>query len=348
MGSALNYVRCHAETGHFLVGLASLSADKVLDQLTHVTVFACLLTPVIVLVQALRAFGVDPKTLLGAVRVDRDRAVSAVPGARFRFATEFRDVTEALKPRPLVVFIDDLDRCGPDNVLAVLETVNFLVSGGDCYIALGLSRPWVEAAVGLGFEKIAAETAESAAASAEASPNGGRAPSPTATDARDKRCRFARHYLEKLVNIEVPVPALDDSASKDILTPDASAKPPRHLRALISQTWLPTLALATVIGGWYVAARAPDSIQAAEAAPPRGPASAPAAVDPTAAFGSAPVPSGHPPPTGPSATIVRTPRRTRFAPGAADALAAIRVLLAAALGTLALLTLVVVLVIRRA
>src|SRR5262249_48764388 len=63
MGFALNYVRCHAETGHFLVGLASLSADKVLEQLTHVTVFAGLLTPVIVLVQALRAFGVDPKTL---------------------------------------------------------------------------------------------------------------------------------------------------------------------------------------------------------------------------------------------------------------------------------------------
>ena len=41
-----------------------------------------------------------------------------------RFRRHFRDVTEALAPRPLVLFVDDLDRCTPEHAMATLETVN--------------------------------------------------------------------------------------------------------------------------------------------------------------------------------------------------------------------------------
>ena len=349
LGFALNYFRCHIESGQFLVGLAGLSAGEFVEQLKHVSALAGVVTPMVVVLQALRGFGVDPKTLLGAVRLDRDRAVSAVPGSRFRFATEFSDVTEALKPRPLVIFIDDLDRCNPENVLEVLETVNFLVSEGECYIVLGLSRPWVETAVGLGFEQIAAETPDSSPGTAETAANGDGARAPAETDPRDKRRRFARHYLEKLVNIEVPVPALDESASTDILAPDAPEKPLRRARALqkagrfVSQSWLPVLAIAMVVGGWYLATGAPDIIPKQETSPQALPALTPTAVAAGVALPSVPGPSGRPTPTEERAA---TP--ARFVPGATDALAGVRVLLPAVLGMLALLTLVVVLVIRRA
>jgi hypothetical protein len=36
-------------------------------------------------------------------------------------------------------------------------------------------------------------------------------------DKAGKQRAFARHYLEKLINIEVPVPALDDAATDSLL-----------------------------------------------------------------------------------------------------------------------------------
>lgn len=74
----------------------------------------------------------------------------------------------------------------------MLEAINFLVSCGDCFVIMGLARRRVERCVGLVFDKIAAE-------------------GPSEVDGRrlsrsEQRQRFAQIYLEKLINIEVPVP----------------------------------------------------------------------------------------------------------------------------------------------
>ena len=96
--------------------------------------------------------------------------LKAEPGVRYRFAAEFADVTKALKPQTLVVFIDDLNRCTQEHVLEVLECINYLITAGDCYIVLGMSRRWVETCVGLAFRELAAEEPDQARGSNDAGP----------------------------------------------------------------------------------------------------------------------------------------------------------------------------------
>jgi photosystem II stability/assembly factor-like uncharacterized protein len=179
-----------------------------------------LLAPVFALVRGLSTFASSTSRvgsrLLGRLRFD---AVSMTPGLRQRFAEHFRDVTEALAPRRLVLFIDDLDRCQPENVVRVLELVNFLVSSGKCYVILGIAPEWVASAVGLGFKEVADEWAALESTKEAARPagaNGKDAPVRSASAAATRRA-FALKYLSKLVNIEIPVPPISSDQAKQLL-----------------------------------------------------------------------------------------------------------------------------------
>ena len=90
-----------------------------------------------------------------------------------------------------------------------------------------MDRRQIEYCVGLGFEKLVEGLPEDELIYAtEETP-----------DRAGKQRAFARHYLEKLINIEVPVPALDDAATDSLLSrgintakPD-DADPPNWLGA---------------------------------------------------------------------------------------------------------------------
>ena len=156
---------------------------------------------VVAVLRSMKAFGVNPASLLASVS-DRSRLrdLEAQTSFRHRFAREFEEVTEALKPRDLVIFVDDLDRCRPKNVLEVLEGINFLFSSGHCVIVMGMETERVIRCVGLGFKDEAEELLDRATDPDAAEEAAG------ADADRRKRGEFARQYLEKLVNIEVPVP----------------------------------------------------------------------------------------------------------------------------------------------
>jgi photosystem II stability/assembly factor-like uncharacterized protein len=111
---------------------------------------------------------------------------------RMDFAEQFKEVVGALGDTRLVVLVDDLDRCRPENVVELLEAVNFLVTTAPCFVVLGFDARWVKASVMLQYEKIA--TAVGAF--------------DVNADGADEQTQehFAVNYLEKLVNIEVPVP----------------------------------------------------------------------------------------------------------------------------------------------
>ncbi len=175
-----------------------------------------------VLYTSLTAFGVDPANLLATKRADSNKEdISAQTSFRYRFAKEFADVTEALNPKSMVVLIDDLDRCRPKNVLAVLEAVNFLVSSGDCYVVLGMDPDKVVPSIGLGFKDVASEMAERVKVAA--------GPPIDPTDvARVQRWDFAQQYLEKLVNIEVPVPRVRPEQALLLTGVPQEEVPPRH------------------------------------------------------------------------------------------------------------------------
>lgn len=126
--------------------------------------------------KAFRAFGVNPADLLASQTGNtKTSALEAQTSFRLHFAREFNEVATALRPRTLTLFIDDLDRCSPENVLKILEAVNFLVSSGPCVVVMGLDLQYVRSAVkGILEAQIGKQ--------------------------------FADRYLEKLVNLEVAVP----------------------------------------------------------------------------------------------------------------------------------------------
>jgi len=197
------------------------------------------------------AFGSKPAELLAsATRGSRVRDLQAQTTFRQRFASELSDVTQALAPRRMTIFIDDLDRCQPQNVLQVLETVNFLVSSGDCFVVLGLAREQVEAAVGLGFKEVAAEVVrlseregvQSVVVAGEAEQK-----DREAELERLKRVDFARQYLGKLINLEVPVPSPSLQQRRSLLLGEEKAAPRDSVASRLVETLLSLAPLGAIL-----------------------------------------------------------------------------------------------------
>ena len=138
---------------------------------------------------------------------------------RAQFARDFRAVTSALD-HTLIIFIDDLDRCQPESVCEVMETVNFLASEGSCYIVLGIWREGVERAIGLGFAEAAKEFSQISTLQIEnENPTEIHAKKNSANpeDDAEIRRRYGQLYLEKLINIWVSVPSLEIIAAQNML-----------------------------------------------------------------------------------------------------------------------------------
>ena len=164
--------------------------------------------------RGITAFGVKPASLLAGVsRGVSVRTLEAATSFRQRFAVEFSDVTRALGSRSLLIFIDDLDRCRPDNVLETLEAVNFLTTSGECFVVIGMAREYVERCVGRAFKDIAEEMIDDIQPVTGADSNG----EANLDQAKEKRIEFARQYLDKLINIEVPVPTVKEAQSLNLL-----------------------------------------------------------------------------------------------------------------------------------
>jgi hypothetical protein len=53
-----------------------------------------------------------------------------------------------------VIFLDDLDRCRPEQVVQILEAINFLSSAAPCFIVVGADYSKVETLVGMQFEQL--------------------------------------------------------------------------------------------------------------------------------------------------------------------------------------------------
>ena len=82
---------------------------------------------------------------------------------RHDFARNLKEVTDALLPQRLVIFLDDLDRCQPEQVVQILEAINFLSSAAPCFIIVGADYRKVETLAGQHFEAIAVQEAENVA-----------------------------------------------------------------------------------------------------------------------------------------------------------------------------------------
>jgi photosystem II stability/assembly factor-like uncharacterized protein len=120
-------------------------------------------------------------------------------GLRHQFAEDFKDVASALGSGRLVLLIDDLDRCEPQQVARTLATLNFVfTSQAPCFVVLAMDRHYVQHALGLAYKNMAWAM--------------------NPQDAAGKN--FARQYLRKLVQLEITLAHDRDQGAWMLLEPD--------------------------------------------------------------------------------------------------------------------------------
>ena len=169
----------------------------------------------------------DPAKLMSSVMpAKRNPNLDEQLSFRHGFGEELRATVAALSPYRLVIFIDDLDRCRPENVAKILEAVNFVVSAADCYVVLGMDRAYVLRAIRQEFEKFIEME------KAERQELGASLPEEDKGRPRD----FADHYLEKLVNLIVSVPKMTAEARARLMDSLASA-PPAEDKSPVFDWW---------------------------------------------------------------------------------------------------------------
>ena len=171
----------------------------------------------------LKAFGVDPAKLLASVTAKaRLSDLRAQTSFRHRFAQEFADVTAALQPRTLTVFIDDLDRCEPAHVMQVMRSLNFLASSGECFLIVGMEEEAVTNCVAVSLK----EQFDLKEGQELLKPEG-----------LKRRWEYARLWMEKLIQIRIPVPNANSEQIKALLTTQRP-KATETNRGLAASFWL--------------------------------------------------------------------------------------------------------------
>jgi photosystem II stability/assembly factor-like uncharacterized protein len=190
-----------------------LDANKSHPQISSpLSLFLVLSVGLAILLNQVRAFSADPQKLLESStrsvwRFLRDLFVfpslQGKTDVRQEFEKNLQEVTDALRPQRLVIFLDDLDRCRPEQVVQILEAINFLSSAAPCFIIVGADYSKVETLVGMQFEHLAVQERENAGADKP--------------DAAETRLHYARSYMKKVVNIRLNLPRPDPGAWKKLL-----------------------------------------------------------------------------------------------------------------------------------
>lgn len=138
-----------------------------------------------------KVFSLDPAKLLSSG--DSKRRIRFVR----EFSGEFEDISRKLPDGTrLIVFIDDLDRCPPDRIVNVLETLSMLADTGAGFFVLAIDPVTVRRAIELSYKDLLTVAREED-------------PVEAAT--------FGAKYLEKMITLGVNVPIL---AASEVM-PDA-------------------------------------------------------------------------------------------------------------------------------
>ncbi|CAL4868175.1 Ycf48-like protein [Asticcacaulis sp. MM231] len=208
-----------------------------------VGIVASLVTIVAAIYNGTKSLGVNPEAMVR--RAGSGFSLTTAQDKisfRARFAEQFEDLCEALPSAPVIV-IDDLDRVhSPEVLAACMETINFLVSSGNCFVLVGMDTARVETALGLAFEKISGEYGEQNANDDN--------PETQAQIKRDQRRRYARKYLEKLVNIEIAVPSVAEPNLANLLgAPMDSVSTTERVLLPLARMWQAAILVSAIIFG---------------------------------------------------------------------------------------------------
>jgi hypothetical protein len=182
-----------------------------------------------------------PSKLLSTVSARSSRRdVEQQLAFRYCFQQEFSTFCSALRrpPHPgLVIFVDDLDRCGPRQTVDILEALNFVSTAGNCFIILGFDEQKVKAAIANVYKDTLLELQDTDTGSVQEA-------------RKDELFRFATNYLEKLVHLVVPVPRTTNDAVEKLLglkpvpPPSREERTRRRVRHRAAEAAIPILLLS--------------------------------------------------------------------------------------------------------
>jgi hypothetical protein len=116
---------------------------------------------------------------------DGEDAVEPIEQGIGRFRRDFEELLKTLDIDALVVFIDDLDRCLPENVVDTLEAVRLFLAVPKTAFVIGADERIVRHAIGRRYPELATQPADTV-----------------------RGLDIGRDYLEKMIQIPVRIPAL--------------------------------------------------------------------------------------------------------------------------------------------
>ncbi len=222
-------------------------------KLFSASIITVLLGSIAVLAKGLAAFGLNPNLLFRKMsRSVKDIGVNADPGLRYRINQYLDDITWAMSKRTLVIFIDDLDRCPPDQVLRVMEYANFLSSNPRrSFIVLGMDLDKVLPSISKEFDYIVEEALEEEEEGERESQRNRRL--------KKSRLEYAKNYLKKMINIEIHVPEASVEKLEKIANPkinynkqhENTQGKSNRLISIIDQRFFPVLFLAFILLGIF-------------------------------------------------------------------------------------------------
>lgn len=114
------------------------------------------------------------------------------------FSNEFSSIIQAISDsKPIVVIIDDLDRCLPDKAVQVLEAIKLLLDARRCVFVLAMDRNLVERAVCCKYRDLYPHA-------------------PTDPSQDQSSSQFGHDYFEKIIHLPLRVPLVhEDTAAGD-------------------------------------------------------------------------------------------------------------------------------------
>jgi predicted KAP-like P-loop ATPase len=106
---------------------------------------------------------------------------------------EFKDIIKLVnnKDKPIVIVIDDLDRCLPEKALHILEGIKLFLDIEPCVYLLALDREFIEKIVLSKFKGLRID--------------------------KDSVRKLSEGYIEKFVQLQIAVPPVDKSVAKNFI-----------------------------------------------------------------------------------------------------------------------------------
>ena len=118
-----------------------------------------------------------------------------------RFDKEFANTIQQIsKGKPLVVIIDDLDRCLPEQALQVLEAVKLFLDVDNCVYLLAVDREVVEKAISVRYKDLLTIAGE------------------MGDHSKNLVTFLGENYFEKIIQLPVLVPSLSEQQVRDFLS----------------------------------------------------------------------------------------------------------------------------------